>query len=786
MAFQPKNAVCSALWLSEPTSRVLVLLKPFRSLILLLIVALVVSVILGGTVNAQQGSTEADRLALIAFYHSTDGPNWTNNNNWLSSRPIGQWYGVTTNAMGRVTNLNLSRNGLSGQIPREVGNLSNLQELSLYRNYQDDTSPGLSGRIPAELSNLVNLTKLNLYFNNFSGSIPPEIGKLSANLQVLNLGYNQLTGQIPPELGDLTKLTLLSLRPNRLSGQIPQELGNLKNLHYLYLGSGVNPGETQSYPNVNNKFIGCIPHRLSNVAESDLGTLNLPVCPVELPLGDVSDLRARAGSNPGEVILSWSPGANAEGHVVWSQVAGGKWVRLDRTIGGDATGVRVSGLESGQRYRFAVRAVRGADRSTWIYTTLVPTCKESPEVERLVLVNFYAATSKGGLNDNGNWVYDGKTWNERNRWDVQNPDSHHSQWPGVTVKWGCVTELDLSGFGLDNNERSRLNDDKNDLNILGALTGLTKLDLSYNDLGGTLPTGLGELTNLTYLDLSGNSFYGDIGQVEWKQLKNLEYLDLSWNKTCTNAEGCDNGVSGSIPAELGNLHNLKVLDLAYNDLSGAVPTSLANLFDTLAELDLSHNKLQAGMKELMEAEAPEHPHRDLYGDALRSFHVQHIQVNVSNNKWEGDDKDYWEEFQGRITRGIVDLALLITNKKYPITGVDSTDTLKNYIAKKGVQKIRARAVAHVATRNASQKFVVSLFLRGSKAFLGVDKVLGWTVFAFEAGKIVLDVIEAGLDYFEQTAGGLRKAVFMQYIGGDDWLDYLECVERHGSSKCVPP
>ena len=47
----------------------------------------------------------SDRDALVALYNATNGPNWTNNTNWLSNAPIGQWYGVTTNANGRVTEL---------------------------------------------------------------------------------------------------------------------------------------------------------------------------------------------------------------------------------------------------------------------------------------------------------------------------------------------------------------------------------------------------------------------------------------------------------------------------------------------------------------------------------------------------------------------------------------------------------------------------------------------------------------------------------------------------------
>ena len=43
-----------------------------------------------------------DRGVLIALYNATDGANWTDKTNWNSDKPIGEWYGVTTDDDGRV------------------------------------------------------------------------------------------------------------------------------------------------------------------------------------------------------------------------------------------------------------------------------------------------------------------------------------------------------------------------------------------------------------------------------------------------------------------------------------------------------------------------------------------------------------------------------------------------------------------------------------------------------------------------------------------------------------
>jgi len=112
--------------------------------------------------------------------------------------------------LSNLTFLNFSYNDLSGSIPWELGNLSNLTYLSLHDNQ-------LNGNIPSELDNLSNLTSLHLSFNELSGNIPPELGNLS-NLASLSLSRNQLSGSIPPELGNLSNLASLSLYNNQLSG----------------------------------------------------------------------------------------------------------------------------------------------------------------------------------------------------------------------------------------------------------------------------------------------------------------------------------------------------------------------------------------------------------------------------------------------------------------------------------------------------------------------------------------------------------------------------------------
>ena len=93
-----------------------------------------------------------------------------------------------------------------------------------------------------ECYNIETTIYLNLFNNQLTGEIPPEIGNL-INLEELHLGGNQLTGEIPPEIGNLTNLWYLELHGNQLTGQIPSEIGNLVNLTFLHLDNNNLSGE---------------------------------------------------------------------------------------------------------------------------------------------------------------------------------------------------------------------------------------------------------------------------------------------------------------------------------------------------------------------------------------------------------------------------------------------------------------------------------------------------------------------------------------------------------------
>ena len=547
-----------------------------------------------------------DRAALVALYNATDGVNWTNNANWLSDSPIGEWHGVTTDENGRVLALELPSNQLSGSIPVEIGALTNLIVLNLQNNQ-------LSGTIPAEIGNLSNLQVLILQGNQLSGSIPAEIGAL-ANLQGLILQSNQLSGPIPIELGGLANLEVMDLANNRLSGSIPTELRELANLKVLILQgnqlSGSIPPELGGLANLQtlilggNEFTGCIPSGLQNIADDDFSALGLPFCdaPAGPDLVIQSPLVSDGSPGAGESFTLSVTVRNQGDHE--SVVTTLRYYRsTDATISSSDTELgteSVNGLAMSSEHGGSISLTAPSNTGTYYYGACVDAvpdevstannCSVAVPVtvrdgdqgvilpstgDRAALVALYNATDGANWTNNANWL----------------SDAPISEWHGVTVD-SNGTVVSLRSNRLNGPIPAELGDFSNlvGLNLggnrlsgpipaeLAQLASLEYLDLSYNLLSGPIPAELGILSNLVALHLHANHLTGPT-PVELGELASLEYLSLGGNR-----------LNGPVPAELGNLSNLVALYLHNNQLSGPVPAELGNLSNLVA-LYLYNNQL---------------------------------------------------------------------------------------------------------------------------------------------------------------------------------------------------
>ncbi|MEM1124549.1 MAG: Ig-like domain-containing protein, partial [Bacteroidota bacterium] len=143
--------------------------------------------------NSTPQCNTADWAVLQAFYVATSGDSWTNNSGWEQVDPmlhpssppstcdLGSLYGVSLDANGRVSGISLPNNNLTGKIPDEIGDLSNLTTLVLNDN-------AIAGALPSALARLTNLTLLSLTNNELTGCYDASLGASSGGGETLEPG----------------------------------------------------------------------------------------------------------------------------------------------------------------------------------------------------------------------------------------------------------------------------------------------------------------------------------------------------------------------------------------------------------------------------------------------------------------------------------------------------------------------------------------------------------------------------------------------------------------------
>ncbi|WP_281635416.1 leucine-rich repeat domain-containing protein [Flavobacterium marginilacus] len=212
---------------------------------------------------------QIEKDALLALYNSTNGNNWTNKTGWDFNTPVtAAWYGITVSD-GHVVRIFLNNNQLSGTIPPEIGKLTELKRLTLVGN-------SITGTIPPEIGQLRQLQILELHNNQLTGVIPPEIGELTQLINLI-LSRNQLSGAIPAEIGQLTQLNSFDFGSNRLSGIIPATIGQLTNLKSINIWynqlSGTIPAEIGQLAKLQqiilygNQLSGTLPATIGQLTE---------------------------------------------------------------------------------------------------------------------------------------------------------------------------------------------------------------------------------------------------------------------------------------------------------------------------------------------------------------------------------------------------------------------------------------------------------------------------------------------------------------------------------------
>ncbi|CAB9496283.1 LRR receptor-like serine threonine-protein kinase [Seminavis robusta] len=176
------------------------------------------------------------RFALATIYHATNGPNWQNNQSWLSYDVHEcHWFAKNSFAFDQPPDNQMTymkdyhelihRNPC--ELPYQESNATTAQgNRNPYKHLWLHTNE-LDGTLPLELYWLTSLRSLSLYSNDkLHGSLSSHIGQLS-NLEAIAIAYNSMTGSLPTALGALTKLHFLAALHNQFTGIVPSELGLL-------------------------------------------------------------------------------------------------------------------------------------------------------------------------------------------------------------------------------------------------------------------------------------------------------------------------------------------------------------------------------------------------------------------------------------------------------------------------------------------------------------------------------------------------------------------------------
>ncbi|KAD4889441.1 hypothetical protein R6Q59_037201 [Mikania micrantha] len=222
---------------------------------------LLLLVLAPSSVNGDTDQSHASALRIM--YQGLNSPGqltkWTSN----GGDPCGDnWKGVKCSG-SRVTEINLSGLGLSGNLGYQLTSLTSLTNFDMSNN-------NLGNEIPYNLP--PNLQRLNFAGCGFHGSLPYSIS-LMTSLKYLNVAHNQINGELQDMFGKLSSLSTLDLSFNLFTGNLPESFSLLSRATDMYLQSNKFTGSIDVLADLplknlnvaNNKFSGWVPSQLKNI-----------------------------------------------------------------------------------------------------------------------------------------------------------------------------------------------------------------------------------------------------------------------------------------------------------------------------------------------------------------------------------------------------------------------------------------------------------------------------------------------------------------------------------------
>ncbi|WVZ07309.1 hypothetical protein V8G54_020655 [Vigna mungo] len=548
----------------------------------------------------------------------------------------------------RLEILDISQNTLTNYMLPSLGGFTSMKEL-----YLSDTGLDSDNHIPGLCSMLKNLEVLDLSGNNFNDSdIASALSELSS-LKSLNLGNTQLTPRSILNISKIMSLEILDLEGNQLNESILRRLGllALTSLEILDLS--------------NNRINSFVVHQdfrdLGNLEQLTLDNNYDLDNEFFRSIGKLTSLKVLSvfgcgingtlppADNQFEVPVSFTPFAN---HSNLKFIYGeGNKVILDLQ----------------------------PSLQTWIpkFQLQVLSLPSITDIDSLPLPRFLLYQNNLTSLDFSSWRLEGKfpDWLFNNNTKLIELLVRNCSFTGeILLPLHPLTKMrriDVSNNNITgqipSNNISSILPNLQSLNLstnniqgsispeFGKMSLLQTLDLSDNHLSGEIPKNLsGHGSLLKYLILSENNLDGPI----FPTLKYLEelYLDDNsfygsipssfLNASLIHLDLSYNNLVGKLPSVVGNLSYLKTLSLSNNHLEGSIPTRLVEL-ENLSYLDISDNNLTGSVPSFINASVNyiHLSHNRLSGLSKRMFSNRSflMMLDLSYNEITGSIQDMMQD-----------------------------------------------------------------------------------------------------------------------------------------------
>ncbi|WVZ16552.1 hypothetical protein V8G54_009534 [Vigna mungo] len=475
-------------------------------------------------------------------------------------------------SQGSLYNFNLSHTNFSGPLPESIDNLKQLSKLDL-SNCQ------FRGTLPYSMSNLTQLVHLDLSYNNFTGPIPSF--NRSKALIVLSLNHNHFMGTVPStHFKGLTNLMSIDLGDNSFDGRVPSSLLRLQSLQHLMLYYNKFDGVLDEFPNAS----------LSSLEMLDLSGNNFEG-PIHMSVFQLKRLRL--------LYLSKNKFNGTLQLVVIGRLQNLSSLDLaHNNLSVDARIDDASSFPSLKTLWLGSCNLRAfpeflRNKSSLLYLDL-----SSNHIEGTIPNWLWKFDSMVILNVSYNLLtdFEGPFQNLTSNLFKIDLHSNSLQGPAPTFlknavyldyssnNFSSINFVDIASnipflyfLSLSNNSfHGKIHESFCNISDLRAL------DLSHNRFNGLIPMCLIGSSKLRLLNLGGNKLNGYISDT-FSTSCSLRFLDLGGNL-----------LRGTIPKSLANCQKLQVLNLGSNQLTDRFPCFLKSIA-SLKVMILRSNKLHGSI-----------------------------------------------------------------------------------------------------------------------------------------------------------------------------------------------